>query len=75
MMAVEPAFLPWKGAARAAACWLGLLADRNWALLVLVTLARDGRLREANSGATIHAARTSQRNLIDSRAIASNIYM
>ncbi len=72
MIAVAPAFLPWNGAASAAACWLGLLADKNWALLDWVTLDRDGRVRTATSGATIQSATTSQRNLIDARATASN---
>src|SRR5207302_9154898 len=73
MIAVAPTSLPWNGAASAAARWLGLLAERNWALFVWVTLDSDGRLRVASSGTTSQAARTSQRNLIDKRAMVSNI--
>ena len=72
-MAVELAFLPWNGAASAAARWLGSPAERNWALFAVVTLDSGGRLRVATSGITIHSARTSQRNRTDRRAMVSNI--
>ena len=57
----------WNGAARRAACSLGMLAGMNWELLFFATLEIPGRPTASAAVPTIHVTTTSHRKRTVSR--------